>query len=98
MTLYHVYSCYEVGVETVATRRIPCHYCEHCKEQILKPWVSGLEPRMQPRFQPLSNCKYKDILLNKNTQYFVKLKQRSKKNQNHHTSSWMKMLIVQEIS
>ena len=26
MGLYHVYSCYELGVETIATRRVPCHY------------------------------------------------------------------------
>ena len=84
MAIYHVYSCYELGVETVATRRIPRH-CEHCKQQILKPWVSGLEPKVQPRFQPVTNCKYKDILLNMNKWYFVKLEeQRSKKNQNHH--------------
>ena len=66
MALYHVYSCYELGVETVATIRIPCH-CENCKEQILKPWI-----------------KYKDILLNKNEWYFVRLEQRSKRNQKYH--------------
>ena len=61
MAPYHVYSCYELGVETVATRRIPCN-CKNYKEQILKPWDSGLGPELQPRFQPVSNCKYKDIL------------------------------------
>ena len=46
---------------TVTTSRIPCH-CENWKQQILKAWISGIEPELQPRFQPVQNCKYKDIL------------------------------------
>ena len=45
--------------------------------------VSGIESQLQHRFQPVPNCNYKEILWNKNKCYFVKLEQRSKKNQNH---------------
>ena len=59
MNLYHIYSCYELGYERVATRRIPCH-CDACKLQMSHAWMPGTAPCDQPRFQLAANCKYKN--------------------------------------
>ena len=84
MNLYHVYSCYELGVGRVATRRIPCH-CENCQLQITKAWIPRTEPKDQPRFKLVDNCKYINYFGDKNRWYFVDLQQRTEKNPNHYS-------------
>ena len=61
----------------MAIRRIPCH-CQGCRNQIKKEWVTGLEPKKQPRFQMNDDdCKYKKLLGDINKWYFIEMKQRT---------------------
>ena len=82
MAMYHVYSCFEMGVQWIGFRRIPCN-CLGCRNQIRKPWINGIDMRNQPRFQIVSDCKYRNYLTDKNSWHFFKLEQRTSQQSNH---------------
>jgi hypothetical protein len=62
---YHVYCCPELGTGRVAMRRIPCA-CVACDNTIRLPWVVGVPPEQQLRFQSVTDCKYRKILEERN--------------------------------
>lgn len=55
--MHHIYCHHRFPAGLVAIRRIPCH-CQGCRNQIKKEWVTGLEPKKQPRFQMNDDCRF----------------------------------------
>ena len=81
-SMHHVHASHELGMGAVGFRRIPCH-CEACSRQMKLKWdntISRFED--QPRFADVDNCKFKNLLSDRNKWHFVHLKQRS---ENHRT-------------
>lgn len=74
---YNVCVCPEMGLERVATRRIPC-LCAACKRTLKLGWRSGISLEMQPRFQKVQQCKLKSVLGDENGWFFPELKQRTR--------------------
>jgi hypothetical protein len=62
---YHVYCCPGLGTGRVAMSRIPCA-CVACDNTIRLPWVVGVPPEDQLRFQSVTDCKYRKILEERN--------------------------------
>ena len=83
MSMYNVYVCWEMGMEQVGYRRIPCH-CVACRNQLNLQWKNGLSFSEQPRFQPVKDCKYRNYLDGENGWHFFRLQQRTQKDGNHH--------------
>ena len=71
---YHVFCCPEMGVGTLAMRRIPCA-CDACNTMIRQEWVNGKSPEEQPRFRTVTDCKYRSILGTRNEWDIVRLQQ-----------------------
>lgn len=82
LNMYHIYCCHQMGIQSVAFRRIPCN-CEDCREQLRMPWKIGVPFKEQPRFQTVLNCKYRNYLSGKNKWYFFKLQQRARNSSNY---------------
>jgi hypothetical protein len=62
---YQVYCCPELGTGRVAMRRKPCA-CVSCDNTIRLPWIVGVPPAEQLRFQRVTDCKYRKILEERN--------------------------------
>lgn len=69
---YHFYACPQLGLGTIAVRRIPCA-CEPCSNQLRNPWETGIMPCDQPRFKCPENCAYKRIFGEKNKWKIIKI-------------------------
>ena len=82
MSMYHIYSCFEMGLQWIGFRRIPCN-CLSCRQQMRQPCQNGIGFKQQPRFQLVKNCKYRNYLSDKNLWYFFKLEQRTNDHGNH---------------
>ena len=69
---YHIICNPDLYEGFCAMRRIPCD-CTRCVEQSLKPWLSILDKKPQPRYviEP-ETCKYYFILCGYNKCYIAK--------------------------
>ena len=71
---YHFYCCPELGLGTVAARRIPCS-CKGCYTQLIKPWEEEIKDNSkQPRFQTANNCLYREVFEKNNEWKIITLK------------------------
>jgi len=74
LQLYNVRADPDLGVGTVAMRRIPCG-CTACTKQLDHDWVREIhDAKNQPRYATASDCKYTTILEGFNDWFIVKLK------------------------
>ena len=58
---YHIQFDPKLGHGICAIRHIPCA-CSKCTFMLYKPWIPGLTPKQQPRYQPVINCSYWTVL------------------------------------
>ena len=64
MSMYHIHSCFEMDLQWIGFRRIPCN-CLSCRQQMRQPWQNGIGFKQQPKFQLEKNCKYRNYLSDK---------------------------------
>ena len=58
---YHLYFYPKLGHGICAIRRIPCA-CVGCTSIMEKPWIYGIFPTKQARYQPVTNCTYWPVM------------------------------------
>ena len=58
---YNFYYDYHMKVGTLMCRRVPCS-CPACHGRLQQPWVDGIPPLQQPKFQSSSECVNHDVL------------------------------------
>ena len=74
--MYHYYTCPELGPDKAALRRFPCN-CQACDEVISRPWIPGVDPQEQARFEDADDCFFKPLLEDENKWHLVQLKEKS---------------------
>jgi hypothetical protein len=67
---YNLHVDPDLGVGTAALRRIPCA-CAACEECRKRPWIPGVPPKDQPRFEQNRACKYWGIFQGENDWFIV---------------------------
>ena len=84
MLMCHIHASHEMGLDTIAFRRIPCH-CKACRDQMDLEWVDSIvHVQDQPRFADVPDCKFRDFLFTRNKWYFAQLDQRSEGDKDFH--------------
>ena len=58
---YHLRFDPKIGYGVCAIHRIPCA-CVVCTSMLDKPLISGIPPKKQARYQPISKCTYWSVL------------------------------------
>ena len=66
------HDCLEMGLERVATRRIPCRLISKL------PCKAGVLPQNQLQFQKVQKCEFKSVLGDENNWFFPELNQRAR--------------------
>ena len=76
-SMHHIYVSHEMGLGTIALRRIPCH-CAACRRQMNVEWDNRItNVAQQPRFADVLDCRFRQFLSGRNKWHFVELEQRS---------------------
>ena len=66
MLMCHICASHEMGLGTIALRRIPWH-CKACRTQMDLEWVDSIaHVQDQPRFADVPDCKFRDFLFTRN--------------------------------
>ena len=73
---YHLHFDPKLGHGICANRRIPCA-CVACTSMLDKPWISSILSNKQARYQPVTNCTYRPIMVSYNNWNIIYLSPKS---------------------
>ena len=76
---YEIIADHELGIGTVAVRRIPCS-CVGCRHQTMQPWEKDTDPVDQPRYRNGEGCVLANVLGDFNDWKFVSVQEKKKGN------------------
>lgn len=85
-----------MGARTVALQRIFCA-CDACDKMIRKDWIKGKRPNKQPQFATVVNCKYRNILTDRNEWNIVTLEEDTKSG-NHDDADKAKSQVLNALT